>query len=177
MFRISPTSWAFLHYIFLFWLLMMSVVFSGSNHLIRVNLQNSVFDQFNILHPRQSTGQVVIVDIDEASLEKYGQWPWPRNVMADLTDSLSEKGAKVIAFDGVFSEDDRASPHYFMQNLPEEERAKYLKNPKGAVTNYDSIFAGLLRSRRSLSQRLLMVVRIEHAIHRIIRTEFSRGTM
>ncbi|MBI1301315.1 MAG: CHASE2 domain-containing protein [Alphaproteobacteria bacterium] len=148
MFRVSATSWAFLHYIFLFWLLIMSVAYSGSTHRIRVDLQNSVFDQFNILNPRTPTDKVVIVDIDEASLEKLGQWPWPRNVMADLTKSLTEKGAKVIAFDGVFSEEDRASPHYFLKTLSEEERPKYYDGNIDEVINFDAIFADAIKQSK-----------------------------
>ena len=42
------------------------------------------FDTFNRLHPRPQTDQVVIVDIDEASLrdDRLGQWPWPRTTVA-----------------------------------------------------------------------------------------------
>lgn len=126
----------------------MSVAYSGSTHRIRVDLQNSVFDQFNILNPRPATGKVVIVDIDEASLEKLGQWPWPRNIMSKLTESLAEKGAKVIAFDGVFSEEDRASPHYFLKTLSEEERSKYFDGNIDEVVNFDAIFADTIKQSK-----------------------------
>jgi len=59
--------------------------------------------------PPQS-GQIVIVDIDDASMHELGQWPWPRHVVARLTDMLSRAGAKVIAFDVMFAEKDRTSP-------------------------------------------------------------------
>src|SRR5690606_35945128 len=49
-------------------------------------------------------------DIDEASLAKLGQMPWPRSLMADMVRNLSNLGAKVIVFDIVFSEPDRSSP-------------------------------------------------------------------
>ncbi|MCW5965436.1 MAG: CHASE2 domain-containing protein, partial [Bryobacterales bacterium] len=42
--------------------------------------------------------------IDEASLRRFGQWPWPRAVLADLVSQLSSAGASVIALDVVFAE-------------------------------------------------------------------------
>ena len=42
-------------------------------------LQNISFDTFQRLHPREfQNAPVRIVDIDEESLRRYGQWPWPR---------------------------------------------------------------------------------------------------
>ena len=134
--KMRPTGWTYIHFVFLLSLLLVSVAFSDSNHPLRLKLQHAVFDQFNKVHPRESSGQVIIVDVDEASLERLGQWPWPRNIMADLTRSLTEKGAKVIAFDGVFSEPDRTSPHYFLAHLPKDQETLFsdvLRNNDAAL--------------------------------------------
>jgi len=48
-----------------------------------------------------------IVTIDEAAIEKYGQWPWKRDVLAELIWKLREQGAGVIVLPILFSEDDR----------------------------------------------------------------------
>ena len=50
---------------------------------------------------------VVIVEIDEKSIEKYGQWPWSRSVMADIIWQLREAGAGIIVLPVLFSEQDR----------------------------------------------------------------------
>jgi adenylate cyclase len=50
---------------------------------------------------------VVVVDIDDRSLAAVGQWPWRRDVVAQLTTRLHEEGARVVAFDVIFSEPDR----------------------------------------------------------------------
>lgn len=47
---------------------------------------------------------IAIVDIDDKSLKAEGQWPWPRNKVALLTNKINELGAVVIAFDMFFSE-------------------------------------------------------------------------
>ncbi|MEA3491029.1 MAG: adenylate/guanylate cyclase domain-containing protein, partial [Campylobacterota bacterium] len=55
-----------------------------------------------------TTGEVVIVDIDEQSLHQYGQWPWSRNVVASLITQLRDNGAGIIGLDIVFAEADKS---------------------------------------------------------------------
>jgi len=70
-----------------------------------------VFDTYQRIKPRpyQPAG-VRIVDIDEASLRRLGQWPWPRSAVAEMIDRLRAMDAAVIAFDIVFAEPDRTAP-------------------------------------------------------------------
>ncbi len=147
---LRPTRWTVIHYTLLLSLLAAAILISDSAHPLRVKLQHSVFDQFNALHTRPATNKVLIVDIDEKSLEVLGQWPWPRNIMADLTQSLAEKGAKVIAFDGVFAEEDRSSPHKFFAELPEEDIQKLpaIYHEQGVLKNYDEIFARTIKQSK-----------------------------
>ena len=59
-------------------------------------LRNLAFDSYQRLLPRPvGDAPVRIIDIDEASLAKIGQWPWPRDILAQLVDRLSEAGAEV----------------------------------------------------------------------------------
>ncbi len=70
-----------------------------------------IFDKFQHLQPRTYQAiPVRFVDIDEESLQKFGQWPWPRTLLADLVSKLSKQGAAVIVFDILFAEADRTSP-------------------------------------------------------------------
>src|ERR1035437_6258174 len=69
------------------------------------------FDIYQVIDPRVKTAKpVTIIDIDEKSLAKLGQWPWPRTRIADLIANLTKLGAVVIAFDIVFAEPDRLNP-------------------------------------------------------------------
>ena len=69
------------------------------------------FDTYQRLLPRAAADfPIRVVDIDEASLAEIGQWPWPRDRMALLTERLTALGAAVIAFDVLFPEPDRMSP-------------------------------------------------------------------
>jgi CHASE2 domain-containing sensor protein len=58
--------------------------------------------------PRPTSGRVVIVDVDERSLDKVGQWPWPRTRVASLVDELRQYGAATVAIDIVFAEPERS---------------------------------------------------------------------
>ena len=105
------------------------------------------FDAFQRVDPRQKTSRpVTIVDIDDKSLEKLGQWPWPRTRIADLVTELTRLGAVVIAFDAVFSEPDRLNPAFAadtFRNLDEETRARLR-----ALPSNDQVFADAIRASR-----------------------------
>jgi adenylate cyclase len=78
------------------------------------------FDTYQQLQPRRYDPAVPvrILDIDEASLARFGQWPWPRSLIADLTQRLTEAGAAAVAFDFVFVERDRMSLSDLIKQLP-----------------------------------------------------------
>ena len=73
-------------------------------------IRNMGFDFEQRLLPRAGGDSPVrVVDIDEASLGKFGQWPWPRTLLATLTTRLGELGAASIGYDVLFAEPDRLS--------------------------------------------------------------------
>lgn len=47
--------------------------------------------------------RIILVDIDEPSLNQLGPWPWPRQQMADLSNRLAAEGAALQIFDIIFS--------------------------------------------------------------------------
>lgn len=76
-----------------------------------LRLRNNLFDQYQRWTPRlYEATPVRIIDIDEESLARYGQWPWPRSHLVRLVDALNAAGAAAIGFDVIFSERDRTSP-------------------------------------------------------------------
>src|SRR5258708_4719750 len=75
------------------------------------HLRLVAFDEYQRLKPRPWTDAgIAIVDVDDASLERLGQWPWPRTQIATLIERLGAMGAATVAFDIVFAEPDRTSP-------------------------------------------------------------------
>lgn len=59
---------------------------------------------FRLAPPPRQRSQVVLVLIDEESLQKYGRWPWPRALLTELNTNLGEAGATVIGFDILLAE-------------------------------------------------------------------------
>ncbi len=103
------------------------------------------FDQLQRLKPRNNSDQPVrVVDIDEASLKAYGQWPWPRDRLARLVDRLGKLGAAVVVFDIAFAEPDRLSP----SNLATADELKSLLGDAAGrlsgLRNNDGVFADAL---------------------------------
>jgi adenylate cyclase len=81
--------------------------------------------------PEKDSRSVVIIDIDEESLKALGQWPWPRDKIAQLLENLTYNKVGVIGFDIVFAELDQSSPHKVLNDLN-------IKAPN--IPNYDKIF-------------------------------------
>ncbi|MFG6415159.1 CHASE2 domain-containing protein [Roseateles sp. DC23W] len=74
------------------------------------SLRYAAFDQFQQWHPRpQVDAPVRIVDIDDESLRRVGQWPWPRDQVARLVQDLQAAQPAVVAMDILFAERDRRS--------------------------------------------------------------------
>jgi adenylate cyclase len=110
-------------------------------------LRLRTFDGFQLLAPRiKAARPVAIVDIDEKSLAKFGQWPWPRTRVADLITNLTKLGAVVIGFDVIFSERDRLNPDVAadtFRSLDETTAAKLR-----ALPSNDQVFADSMRRSR-----------------------------
>lgn len=82
------------------------------------SLRLQVFDYYQKIQPRVTpTTQVLVIDLDEASLAQYGQWPWPRTIMAQLISTLFNAGVRAVGLDIVFAEPDRMSPGRLAKNL------------------------------------------------------------
>ena len=108
------------------------------------NLRLAQFDQFQRWYPRAySTVPVRIVDIDEASLKAFGQWPWPRTRIAELIERLHLAGAKVIALDVLLSEPDRTSPRAMAQLWQNPQADAWLKQ----LPDHDEKLADSLRAK------------------------------
>src|SRR5664279_2074404 len=124
-------------------------------------LRFRTFDTFQVIAPRVKTARpVTIVDIDEKSLAKFGQWPWSRTLISDMIINLTRLGAVVIAFDIVFAEPDRLNPGTVaetMRYLDEVTRAKLRTLPSNDQVLGDTI----KRSRVVLGETGLSTVESE----------------
>ncbi len=109
------------------------------------SIRVQTFDFYQRLEPRTVTSNaVVIVDLDEATLEDIGQWPWPRMTVAKLVEKITSYGAAAIALDIVFPEPDRMSPGLYANDLRDLDDA--VREQLQRLPSNDEIFAERLRN-------------------------------
>lgn len=92
------------------------------------------FDAGQLLWPRQSADdRVVVVEIDEESLAAKGQWPWPRDLVADLVRRIAAGKPAALGLDILFAEPDRWSPPRLaetVRGLPQDAVAALARLPE-----------------------------------------------
>jgi adenylate cyclase len=110
------------------------------------DLGNFIFDRMQRLSPRvfDRNGPVRVVAIDEDSLAAYGQWPWPRTRLADVTRKLTDLGAAAVVFDIIFSEPDRTSLETIVPTMPAGDARDDLARKVAILPTYDQTFAAAL---------------------------------
>lgn len=118
-------------------------------------LENYTYDQrLQWTMPGTVDPRIVIVDIDERSLQEQGHWPWPRHQIAKMMDLLFDTyQIDVLGFDVLFAEADESSG---LGQLEQLERADLKNNPAFGQAlerlrpslRYDQIFADSLKNRR-----------------------------
>ena len=86
---------------------------------------------------KPKSDSVVIIDIDEKSLQSLGQWPWSRDILSKILYNLTKAEVAVIGFDIVFAEEDRTSPHKILKELDIQ---------KENIPNFDLEFAQAIAS-------------------------------
>jgi adenylate cyclase len=104
------------------------------------------FDTYQRLEPRNYNPDLPtkIIDIDDQSLERLGQWPWPRTVLAEMVENLAAAGVAAVAFDMVFAEPDRTSPSAILEQLKLPPEVQPLSDAIAALPSHDDIFAQTL---------------------------------
>ncbi|MGY8870436.1 MAG: CHASE2 domain-containing protein [Pseudomonadales bacterium] len=71
---------------------------------VQASLENFFYDLFSQKEMKLATDELVIIDIDDKSLEALGRWPWPRYLHAEMIQKLDAEGAAVIGYNIAFVE-------------------------------------------------------------------------
>ena len=100
----------------IFLALLVLIKIQDSNFVKRI--ENISYDIYqSIFEENSDFNDVLIVDIDEKSIGEIGQFPWRRDVFANLVDKLENLEASVISFDIFFSEEDKQNPSKILGEL------------------------------------------------------------
>ncbi len=107
------------------------------------NINSKIIDSFfNFRGEIKPTNNVVIVDIDEKSLKKLGQWPWSRDIVATVLENLLSADVGIVGLDIVFAESDNSSPKRVLEKLG-------IKNIE--APDFDTILAQTLANTPTIS--------------------------
>jgi adenylate cyclase len=108
-----------------------------------------LFDHYQRRFPRVPTTQpVTIVAIDDNTLEAVGQWPWPRNRLANLVEAIAAQKPLAIGLDIYMPELDQTSPGMVADNLPPS--AADLATQLRTLPSHERILASALRAAPSI---------------------------
>ena len=110
---------------------------------IITQLDNIVYDaRLQLTMPRGVDERIVILDIDEKSLQEVARWPWPRDIMADLIEKLFGKyEVAIVAFDVVFAEADYSSGIRVLDQLAQgtlKDVPDFLQSYRGLRSSLDN---------------------------------------
>lgn len=106
-------------------------------------LRSAYFDFTQKLFSVSATdAPVTVVDIDEASIAAFGQWPWPRDRIAELIAILARSGPAVIGIDLLFPEPDRLSPENMLSGL---EVSPFIREQLAGLPTNDQALATSLK--------------------------------
>jgi|SRR6056300_124175 len=97
----------FTHWIFSIVILAVIMLWGYSDPFVKQTARLKSFDLVQKYDVPTLSQDIAIVEIDEKSISQYGQWPWKRDVIADIIWRLREAGAGVIVLPILFSEEDR----------------------------------------------------------------------
>ncbi|PCE27473.1 sensor protein Chase2 [Paraburkholderia acidicola] len=108
-----------------------------------------LFDHYQRRFPRVPTTQpVIVVEIDDKTLEAVGQWPWPRNRLATLVDAIAAQKPLAIGLDIYMPELDQTSPARVADNLPPS--AADIATQLRTLPSHERILATSLRAAPSI---------------------------
>lgn len=113
-------------------------------------LRLSIFDSYLQIAPRAADPAfpVKIVDIDAASLERIGQWPWPRTQLAQLVTTLRDAGAASISLDLILAEPDRVSPGELAKLVVARPELRALADEAAKLPSNDTLLADVVGGGR-----------------------------
>ena len=105
------------HWTFAFLTLFIVTYIGLKDPQIKEVLRLKGFDLLLQSEPKEISQDIHVVSIDEKAIEKYGQWPWKRDVLADVVNQLRERGAGIIVIPILFSEYDRLGGDEALVNM------------------------------------------------------------
>ena len=119
-----------------------------------INKQITNSGDENSVH--RNTNQAKNINITEDDIKTYGQWPWPRHVMAMLHAKLSDAGAILVNYNILFAEPDRMSGVEYLKSMPMTQDTRF--QLEQVLIDTDSVFSTVLRE----SKRAVLMMSVKN---------------
>ncbi len=121
-------------------------------------LRYKTWDHFQQIQPRADiSDRVVVVNITESDLKTYGQWPWPRHILAMFHAGLTDSGAVLVNYNVLFAEADRMGGKEYLKSFPMTDEVR--EQLGMFLTDTDQIFSFAINESKNVV--LMMSVKNE----------------
>ena len=138
-----------LNYISFSIILLILIIVRIQNPEFVKSISSISFDSYQkIFKYNDKQDDIVIVDIDEPSLAKFGQFPWGRNVFSKILENINKENPKSVGFDIFFSEKDKQSPEEIIKTYSIEDTD--IKNALQSIEGHDEKFQKTLKETKSV---------------------------
>ena len=171
----KPLFIKYKNYIIFLILLFFLIVLKTINPSFIKSISYLSFDLYQKIFPLdKQDSKVVIINIDEKSLSKFGQFPWNRSIFAKIIENVNRSNPKVIGFDIFFTEKDKQTPEEIIKayNILSSDVINYLTN----IQSHDERFRQQLDVSNSVLAVLGSKVASEGSYDRSAKAKFiSKG--
>ena len=138
-----------LNYISFSIILLILIIVRIQNPEFVKSISSISFDSYQkIFKYNEKQNDIVIVDIDEPSLAKFGQFPWGRNIFSKILENINKEDPKSVGFDIFFSEKDKQSPEEIIKTYSIEDTD--IKNALQSIEGHDEKFQKTLKETKSV---------------------------
>jgi len=133
--------------VLVFALVLLGVRIDNSNTV--KTLKFKTWDYFQQIQPRADiSDRVMVVNITESDLKRYGQWPWPRHILGLFHAGLTDSGAVLVNYNVLFAEADRMGGKEYLKSFPMTEE---VREQLGAfLTDTDRVFAYAIKESKNV---------------------------
>jgi len=106
-------------------------------------LDLKLFDlQMNLRKAPAQDERILFVEMDDVAVDQLGRWPWPRNIFANMIDTLQSLGARQVVFDVTFSQPN--------QVFIDKEAVGHIFQGKDEINNYIVDETGILKGLQTV---------------------------
>ena len=135
-------------------------------------LRYKTWDYFQQIHPRNAiSDSITVVNITEDDLKRYGQWPWPRHIMAMLHARIGDAGAVMINYNILFAEPDRMGSKQYLNSFPMSNETRELLQK--SLVDTDRVFAEVIKA----SGNTILMMSVKNEKDNILPVSYTHLTL